>query len=529
MRPDDELAALQARLAEAQDTLRAIRAGEVDALIVDRGNGEELYTLRSAEQPYRHLVEIMQEGAVMLTRDRDILYCNRQFAAMAGISLDRAVGGSIDRFFDDAGRAALRRLMLAHHGKEPARLQSLDGRTIDVLLSLMTDDHDEVRHANLIVTDLTELSDARAGRHRAERENQAKDEFIAMLAHELRNPLNAITGAAQVIDMAGVIQGPASRAQGVILRQARHLSRLVDDLFETGRAMTGKIRLEPRLLDLSDVVSRALEVFEHRKDGPRLEIAADHVPVHVDPVRLEQVVVNLVSNAMKFTPASGTVRVTVSAECGEAVLRVEDTGIGMGADLLPRVFEPFVQGEHSLDRPGGGLGIGLTLVRQLIELHRGTVTAESAGPGCGSSFIVRLPRPLGATVGDEAALTVDVAPPRRVLIVEDNDDARETFRLMLELAGHDVIEARDGVRGLELLTASPPDVAIIDIGLPKLDGYEVARRFRAERPDNRVLLIAVTGYGMPHAREKSRVAGFDQHLIKPVTLEMLQMVFEQAS
>jgi CheY-like chemotaxis protein len=240
-------------------------------------------------------------------------------------------------------------------------------------------------------------------------------------------------------------------------------------------------------------------------------------------VRMEQIVNNIVGNAVKYTPAGGSVRVKLGIDGTDAVLSVEDNGYGIATDLLPRIFDLFVQGERTLDRAQGGLGIGLTLVRRLVELHRGTVSAFSEGPGRGSIFTVRLPkvaapRTVQALVAEDHSDTVT----RRVLVIEDNRDAREMFRVMLELAGHEVLEAEEGLRGLELLKAERPDIAVIDVGLPGLNGYEIARRFRAEPDTDSVLLVALTGYGTPEARERSRQAGFDHHLIKPVNPDTLR-------
>jgi CheY-like chemotaxis protein len=240
---------------------------------------------------------------------------------------------------------------------------------------------------------------------------------------------------------------------------------------------------------------------------------------------MEQIVNNIVGNAVKYTPPGGTIRVGVSIDAAEAVLRVEDNGYGIASELLPRIFDLFVQGERTLDRAQGGLGIGLTLVRRLVHLHGGTVSASSDGPGRGSVFTVRLPR---VSCPESTQSSIAANGPngltRRVLIIEDNRDAREMFRMMLELAGHEVHEAEEGVRGLELLKTMRPDIAVIDVGLPGLNGYEIAKRFRQEPDSRSVMLVALTGYGTPEARERSRAAGFDHHLIKPVNPETLQEI-----
>jgi signal transduction histidine kinase/ActR/RegA family two-component response regulator len=523
----EQIRSLTERLEEAEETLRAVRSGEIDAFIVQGPRGEQVYALRSAEQPYRNLIEEMLEGAAILTTDGDVAYCNKRFAELVAVPLEDAIGGAMERFINHTDRPAYRSLLLAGSGKRRAQLKTADGRIIDVLLSFTTSMSDDVERRNLIVTDLSELLIAQSGRDRAEQQSQAKDEFMAMLAHELRNPLSAITAAVQVLEAAKGHEGAASRARFIIGRQVQHLSRLVDDLLDVGRVVTGKIALDRRAMDFCDLVRRTAAVFAEREADHQFAVHTTPVWIDGDAVRMEQIVSNIIGNAVKYTPVGGKVTISLSVEADEAVLRVQDDGFGITPELLPRVFDLFVQGERTLDRSQGGLGIGLTLVRRLVGLHHGTVSVSSEGPNCGSLFTVRLPKiaAVGTTsvVGDSPRAC---AVQRRVLIVEDNRDAREMFRMMLELDGHQVIEAEEGYAGLQLLRAQAPDVAFIDVGLPGLDGYEIARRFRCEsdgkRPDGlKVLLVALTGYGTPDALERSRRAGFDHHLIKPVNPEAL--------
>jgi signal transduction histidine kinase/DNA-binding NarL/FixJ family response regulator len=531
--PTEQIKRLTERLAEAEETLRAVRSGEVDAFIVQGPQGEQIYSLRSAEQPYRNLIEDMLEGAAILTTDGDVVYCNRRFAELIAVPLEEVVGGALERFISSAERTAYRTQLAAGCGKRRMQLKTAAGRVVDVLLSFTTSVSDGVERRNLIITDLSELLDLQSSRDRAEQQSQAKDEFMAMLAHELRNPLSAITAAVQVLEAAQGNEVTAARARFIIGRQAQHLSRLVDDLLDVGRVITGKIVLERRAIDFSDLVRRTVAVFTERESLHELEITADPAWIEGDAVRIEQIVSNIIGNAIKYTPPGGKIAVCLSVEEDEAVLRVQDTGLGIAPELLPRVFDLFVQGERTLDRAQGGLGIGLTLVQRLVKLHRGTVSASSDGAGRGSIFTVRFPK----AAAPRAAVPSSDTPrertnKRRVLIVEDNRDAREMFRTMLELDGHDVLEAEEGYTGLRMLRTEAPDIAFIDVGLPGLDGYEIARRFRCgtdvRTPDgdsatdaHRVLLVALTGYGTPDALERSRQAGFDHHLIKPVNPEAL--------
>ncbi len=517
----EQLRDLRLRLAEAEDTLRAVRSGEIDAFVVQSAAGEQVYTLRSAEQPYRNLVEDMLEGASILTTDGDIAYSNRRFAELVGMPLEDVVGSAMERFIKPSERSAYRKLLAAGSGKRRTQLVTAAGRTIDVLLSFTTSVCDEIERRNLIITDVSELLDAQISRDRAEQQSQAKDEFMAMLAHELRNPLSAITAAMQVIASAQGQPEVMARAHSIIGRQAQHLARLVDDLLDVSRVVTGKIVLCKRPIDLADLVCRAVAVFVERETERRIAIAAEPVWVEGDAVRIEQIVTNIVSNAVKYTPQGGCISISLSIEADEAVLSVQDDGFGIAPELLPRVFDLFVQGERTLERAQGGLGIGLTLVRRLVALHGGSVTALSEGPNRGSVVTVRMPRISAPRATLPGQVSTDCSTTRRrVLIIEDNRDAREMFRMMLELSGHEVLEAEDGYSGLRVLESERPDIAFIDVGLPGIDGYEVARRFHRQSPSD-VLLIALTGYGTPEALERSRVAGFDHHLIKPISADTL--------
>jgi signal transduction histidine kinase len=357
-----------------------------------------------------------------------------------------------------------------------------------------------------------------------QRTNRAKDEFLAMLGHELRNPLNAIGSAASLLGLAAGGPEMVERARTVIHRQVQHLARLVEDLLDVSRVTSGKVVLLREPTDLGEVVASAIASWRAAGRFARHRVAADTAPVWVDadPTRLEQVVGNVLANALKYTPSGGAITVRVAAEGERARLDVEDTGAGIPVDLLPRIFELFVQGERTLDRAQGGLGIGLTLTRALVEMHGGTVEAHSAGPGRGATFTIRLPRIPAPGAPARAAAPAPANPrPRRIVVVEDNVDARDMLRLQLERDGHEVHVAATGPSGVELAESVRPDVVFIDIGLPGFDGYEVARRIRAEDWGKEILLVALTGYGQADDRRRALDAGCDVHLTKPVFPERL--------
>jgi CheY-like chemotaxis protein/anti-sigma regulatory factor (Ser/Thr protein kinase) len=338
-----------------------------------------------------------------------------------------------------------------------------------------------------------------------------------MLGHELRNPLASISNAAQIQRIARDRPELLDEANAILARQVRHIKRLVDDLLEVGRLTSGKIQLECEPLDLGNAVRTLLD--EWKADG---RLAQHHVAtrlgeawVFADHARINQITSNLLDNALKYTPAGGRIDVAVEVEQGEATLVVSDTGEGISPELATRVFDLFVQGERSLAREGGGLGIGLTVAKRLIELHGGSIRSASEGKGCGATFIVTLP----AIERPQAAATQTVAPPatpRRILVVEDNPDARESLIALLQIAGHDVHGVETGQAAIDAVKARVPDAALVDIGLPDIDGYEVAQRLRALVADRPLRLIAVTGYGTHADRQRAFAAGFDAHIAKPV-------------
>lgn len=364
--------------------------------------------------------------------------------------------------------------------------------------------------------------------------DQAKDEFLAMLGHELRNPLSAITASAHVLRLSKPGADAAARAHAVIDRQARQMTRLVEDLLDVSRLAMRKVTLQRERTELAGLVSHVVATWRGARAGRAerpLDVRVAPAEADVDRARVEQVITNLLDNAEKFSEPGADISVALEAEAHWAVLKVRDRGQGIPADELPHIFELFVQGKQSFHRPHGGIGLGLTLVKRLVEMHGGIVTAESAGRGQGATFTVRLPLALGAA----AAAPQQQQPSerdnaqRRVLIVEDNDDGRAVLEAMLSLEGHTVRSESRGLAGVEAAGEFAPHIALIDIGLPDIDGYEVARRIRALHLPGSPRLIAVSGYGQPRDAELAYEAGFDLHLVKPVSPEFLRNVFAAMS
>jgi two-component system, sensor histidine kinase len=368
-----------------------------------------------------------------------------------------------------------------------------------------------------IMTALTDITD----RVRAE---QSLRGFLAMLGHELRNPLGTIRTATALLERSALADRDR-RVIDVVNRQTAQLSRLVDDLLDMSRLTSGNIRLQRHPLDLHALAGRCIDTLRHggRAAGHDVILDGEATYVDGDEARLEQVVNNLLDNAIKYTPAGGRVTVSTSRTGDEAIVRVRDTGKGIDPKLLPRVFDLFVQEPQALDRAQGGLGLGLAIVKGLVALHGGSVSAESAGPGQGSEVTIRLPA-AGPVAAHEPTGPTDAARDRvqrRVLVVEDNADAREMLQVLLEASGHIVQAAADGPSGLAALRSFHPDVALIDVGLPGMDGYELARSARRHPETCMIRLVALTGYGQAEDRERAHVAGFDQHVTKPVNPEAL--------
>jgi signal transduction histidine kinase len=361
--------------------------------------------------------------------------------------------------------------------------------------------------------------------------DRRKDDFLAVLGHELRNPLAPLRNALEVLRLRGSDPATVEWLRGVLERQVGHLTRLVDDLLEISRMARGKITLQRRRLDLAALVGDTVEDHRRALEGADLGVALERPPdpvwVEADPTRLTQVVGNLLTNAGKFTDRGGRVTVRVAAEPGpgRAVVAVRDTGIGIEPEMLPRVFDPFAQADPGLDRDRGGLGLGLALVKGLVRLHGGGVQAASAGQGQGAELTFWLP--LAAEPGPQTAAetpSAAAAPRLKVLVIEDNHDAAESLRLLLELHGHQVLLAGSGTEGIEAARRSPPDVVLCDLGLPGMDGFAVARALRGDPRTGGARLIAVSGYGHDDDLQRGREAGFNEHVLKPVDPAELQRI-----
>ena len=503
--------------------------------------------LRESEERFRLLVEGVKDFAIFMTdADGRVASWNEGAGRILGYEEAEILGRALAVIFTPedraAGAPALERAQAAAEGRAEDERWHVrkDGSRFwaSGVVSPLYDESGGLRGFAKVMRDATERKRLEEElRRRADELAEAdrrKDEFLAMLAHELRNPLAPVRNALEVIRLRPEDASLVDQARATAARQVGHMARLIDDLLDVARITTGKIQLRTEPVDLAAVMAHAAEaarpLIEARQH--HLEVSPPPGPARVpgDPTRLEQVLTNLLNNAAKYTEPGGRIHLSAEVAPGAATIRVRDTGIGIPAETLPRIFDLFAQDDRSLVRSQGGLGIGLTLVRSLVELHGGTVHAASAGPGKGSEFVVRLPAPPGdpAAPGRAPAESAPGRPHRRILVVDDHADSARTLARVLELWGHEVRVAHSGPDGIAEAAARPPDLILLDIGLPGMDGYEVARRLRALAAPASMALVALTGYGQDEDRRRARDAGFDHHLVKPVDFDDLRGLLGRA-
>ncbi len=493
--------------------------------IVDRG-----------EREFRRLLEKLPAGAYTCDAGGLITFCNRRAVELWGREpelndpRDRFCGAyklfspEGDPIRHDRCWMALALLTGQEFNGREIVIERPDGRRLTVLA-----------HANPILGEsgellgavnvLVDMSDRKGAEDALRQVDRAKDEFLATLAHELRNPLAPIRNAVRILEAQGVLPAQSLRALEVVKRQVGQMSRLIEDLLDISRITRNKFELRKGKVELSEVLQAAVETSRPLLEaaGHELTVAAPPQPIHLhaDLIRLAQALSNLLNNSAKYTPPGGRVWLTAERQGSDVVLTVGDNGIGIPGEMLPRIFEMFTKVDRSPDWAQGGLGIGLTLVKRLVEMHGGTVHAQSDGPGKGSRFTIRLPvveapEPISHPAAAAPIERTASATSLRVLVVDDNRDSAITLSQYLKLMGNDVRSAFDGEEALELVGEFRPDAVMLDLGLPKIDGLEVARRIRGQPWGVDMVLIAVTGWGQEEDRQRSKEAGFDHHMVKPV-------------
>jgi PAS domain S-box-containing protein len=513
--------------------------------LTPRRHAEE--RLRESEERFRLLVDSVKDYAIfMLDPDGNILSWNSGAERIKGYKADEVLGSNFSRFYTPESVAAgwpqheLKEARREGHFEDQGWRVRKDHSMFwaDVVISAIYDEQNKLRGFAKVTRDMTDQKRVET----LEEGKRQTTEFLAMLAHELRNPLAPIRNAVQIMANSGIDTTAREWCRNVIDRQVSQLSRLVDDLLDVTRITSGKIVLQKEDMDLNEAVTRAVEAvrpqLEARKHSFTLSLCKPSLTVDGDVVRLSQAVLNLLHNAAKYTPEGGQISCVVSREGDAAVVTVGDTGIGIPGDLMPRIFELFIQGERGLDRSEGGLGVGLTLVDRLVRLHGGSVVASSAGADRGSQFVIRLPlapKRQPAQAMSEPSLSIHPVPKRvsrRVLIVEDNRDAADTMAAAVRAWGHQSQTSYDGSEALAGAAEFKPQVILLDIGLPRMTGYEVAKRLRQLPGVGGAMIIAVSGYGQEEDRERGREAGIDHHFTKPVDLDELEALlasYEPAS
>jgi PAS domain S-box-containing protein len=532
------------RAFDDEDVTLAEELGRRAAAAVDNAHlhraavSQEKEKRRQAERRLELLVANISDYAVfMLDEEGKIATWNSGAQRIKGWTADEIIGRHFSIFYppDDVKAGKCERVLeqaarTGRYEEEGWRLRKGGNRFwANVVINAIRDADGRLAGFSKVTRDLTErcaAAEQQSARQAAENANRAKDEFLAMLGHELRNPLTPIVTALQIMKLRADTK--SSREQQVIERQVHHMQRLVDDLLDVSRITRGKIEIKRQLVDLRDVVATAIEIasplLEQRHHHLDVDVPSERLCVEGDDARLAQVFANLITNAAKYTQPGGHITVHVQKTPPQALVEVVDDGAGIASELMPRLFDLFVQGAQGSDRAGGGLGIGLSLVRSLVELHGGTVHAESEGLGRGSTFAVQLPLAARVELPAQTNESEPLAPAacaRRILLVDDNLDALDLLAELLRSLGHEVRTAPDGPSALTMAREFGPDLAVVDIGLPVMDGYELATRLREDLGESTPRLIALTGYGQYGDRARSSEAGFDTHLVKPVDMNKL--------
>lgn len=563
-----DIPAVQTMLQEVQSSLESIESFEVEhdfpgigsrimhlnaRRIRKPGNGSKLVLLaieditdkrraheelELSEVRYRRLFEAAKDGIILLDANTlKITGANPFIAELLGYNREELLGKElweigffVDKHFREEADRALQTVGYVRHDHLPLETKNGDKVDVEFVSNVYREDHQPVVQCNIrdisarvrMERKLEEQKEALSDLHRR------KDEFLAMLSHELRNPLAPISNAVQLLRLSTTEDPGQRHARSIIERQVGQLTRIIDDLLEVSRITTGRIRLNLERISLNTVIERAAETVHSSIEAGRhkfeLSLPATQVPVHADASRLEQVVVNLLTNASKYTDPGGTIVLSMKQEGDEAVLRVRDSGVGIAPELIPRIFDLFTQADRTLDRAAGGLGIGLSLVHRIVEMHHGRVEAFSA-LGHGSEFVVRLPVLMTAAPSpSRSAEPVKASGCCSVLVVDDNADSAESLAMLLRLSQHDVRTAHDGPAALQAAKDFQPDVVLLDIGLPDMNGYEVAKKIRQVAALKATVLVAITGYGREDDRKLAEDAGFDHHLIKPADIEKVSQI-----
>jgi PAS domain S-box-containing protein len=534
---ETEITRLRENLREAQETLDAIRTGEVDAVVVSGAKGSQIYSLTSAEQPYRIYVERMQEGAVTVSADALILYCNHKFADMVQLPLERVIGSQLTSYLDTEAWRKISSIFndsLEDVVKHECALQRADDSTVPANLTANRLPQQDQNILCLVVTDLTQQKkheELRLAKEVAEKASLAKDDFLAALSHELRTPLTPVLMAAVALEQNNALPEEIRQPLEMIRRNVELEARLIDDLLDLTRIAKGKLELHLKELDFHTLIQRALEIcrseFSSKMQVITLELEAAQYHVEADSTRLQQAVWNLIRNAAKFTAEKGSIVIrTRNPAAGKILLSVADNGVGFEPSSAEKLFLAFEQGSRQVTRQFGGLGLGLAITRSIVEAHAGNVHAASRGTGHGATFTIELPLHLKPAVYPPA---VAAAKPRkyskkRILLVEDHNDTRNSLEFLLKKNQHEVKSAASAKDALRLAAENEFDLVISDIGLPDQNGLKLMEQLKDQF---HLKGIGLSGYGMEEDIARGRAAGFVRHLTKPVRFEQLTQAISE--
>lgn len=521
------------KLTEPEEVIRAIRYGEIDALVVHEKGYEEIYSLQRFDSVYRTIVEECFPYGVWLAKmDGRLLYVTPAFMEMLGTDMREMREKGQFHFLPQETREVIEReWATCRESGKPWNAEfsvTINGveRTIWTQ-GLIAQTHDGLPHwvgVNIDITKRKQLEE------KLRESDRRKDEFLATLAHELRNPLAAICTGLELMGMVGDNRAVMDEACSTMKEQTQQLTQLIDDLLDISRITSGKIKLRNERVEVASVLQSAVEATRPliASAGHELALKVPQQPIYLsgDSTRLTQVISNLLTNAARYTTEPGHIRLSADRQGDEVFISVKDDGIGIPPEMLDRIFEMFAQVDHSLERSQGGLGIGLTLVKRLVELHDGSVMARSEGLGLGSEFVVRLPILLNSTPSvqrpnEDATGLINAS---RILVVDDNTAFLKMLSLMLQTVAAEVRTATDGLEALQVAETFQPDVVLMDIGMPKLNGYETARRLREHPRGQSMVLIALTGFGQDVDKQSAKDAGFDYHFVKPLEAAALQKV-----
>ena len=536
---------LRVRLEHAEDTIRAIQQGAVDAFVLEELASYRVFTLESADHPYRLFVEQMQQGVATLDGRGTIIYCNRRLAEFLKTPRENVVGSRLRDFVarDDLSIFTnLARTGKAAAQRGEARLRRVDGTDLPVFLSFHNLPRDTAGLIGVFVTDLTEQKhhEQLAAAQEALREaDRHKNEFLAVLAHELRNPLTPIRNAVDILRAKADDPAAVRSTTAMLERQVSQIVRLVEDLLDVSRISRNRIELRKERVELGAVLRQAVESIGSVCDAMRHELTLalplEAVFVEGDHARLTQVFTNLLDNACKYMPEGGRLRLDAEVSRpapgarAEAVVSISDCGIGIAPDQLSQIFRMFAQVDTSLDASRSGLGIGLTLAKHLVDLHGGEIEAHSNGNGQGSEFVVRLPVLADATARQPKPVPAKISTKHRILVADDNEDSADSLVTLFKLGGHEARASFDGAEALQAAAEFRPDVVVLDIAMPNMNGYEACRRIRSEPWGKAMTLIAQTGWDQGQDKRRIAEAGFDAQVVKPVDHAALLDLIESLS